>query len=260
MRFRPAYILGYSSALHTLASGMLAAGLPPPDLKVVISDSEPLLDYQRQTVARAFRCPVIETYGQTEGVLMASECFQGRMHLWPEAGYLEVLANGAAVPAGEIGDFVATGLNNPDMPFIRYRLGDCGSVSGGQGACSCGRRLPQLAAIVGRIDDIVVTADGRQISGLDPAFHSDGPLIEAQVVQESLDLLRVRCVVGPGWLTKHEDAVAEGIRDRVGSVRVEFERVDRIARGPNNKFKFVTSKLSREDRARALRCETTRVC
>ena len=255
IRFQPAYLLGYSSALHALAGGMLAANLPSPELKVVISDSEPLLDYQRETIERAFTCPVVETYGQTEGVLMASQCLHGRMHLWPETGYLEVLADGVQVSAGEIGDFVVTGLSNPDMPFIRYRVGDCGAVAPATEPCACGRTLPHLSSVVGRIDDVVVTADGRQIGGLDPAFHIDAPLVEAQVVQESFDLMRVRFVAGPGWLPEHEDLLAEGIRDRMGPVTVEFEKVDRIPRGPNNKFKFVTSNLSPEERSRAIRCE-----
>jgi hypothetical protein len=41
----------------------------------------------------------------------------------------------------------------------------------------------------------------------------------------------------------------------MGPVQVEFEQVEQIPRGPNNKFKFLTSKLTPEERARAIRCE-----
>lgn len=255
LRFKPAYLLGFPSAIHTLAAGMIAASLPPPGLNVVITDSEPLLDYQRELIERAFACPVVETYGQTENMLMASQCSHGRMHLWPESGCLEVLADGLPVPNGEIGDFIVTGLNNPDMPFIRYRVGDRGAIGVSGSGCSCGRTLPYLSSIIGRIDDVVVTRDGRQISRLDPALRIEAPLVEAQVVQESFELLRVRCVVGAGWNKEHEALIAGNIRDRMGPVRVEFELVDRIQRGANNKFKFLTSRLTPEERAQAIRCE-----
>jgi phenylacetate-CoA ligase len=63
-----------------------------------------------------------------EIVAAASECTSGRQHLWPEVGYTEVINTAQCAGLCEEGDLVCTGLLNVDMPFIRYRAGDRGSL------------------------------------------------------------------------------------------------------------------------------------
>ena len=103
--------------------------MQPPGLKVVISNAEPLFSYQRKLISQVFGCPVRETYGMSEMVAAAGECEHGRLHLWPEAGIVEVLADDRdePLPNGEVGRLICTGLINEDMPLIRYELGDRGS-------------------------------------------------------------------------------------------------------------------------------------
>ena len=56
---------------------------------------------------------------------MAMECPQGRIHVIPAAGILEILReDGSPCSAGEVGEIVVTGLLNDAMPLIRYRVGD----------------------------------------------------------------------------------------------------------------------------------------
>jgi phenylacetate-CoA ligase len=50
------------------------------------------------------------------------------------------------------------------MPFMRYRSGDLGAMA--KSLCDCGRSLPLLEKIDGRIQDAIITADGRIVSGL----------------------------------------------------------------------------------------------
>src|SRR5439155_9001358 len=66
VRFRVTYVLGYSSALHALARGALALGRRDVALKVVVTNAEPLFDFERRAIAEAFGCPVRETYGMAE--------------------------------------------------------------------------------------------------------------------------------------------------------------------------------------------------
>src|ERR1044072_143911 len=73
------YMLGYSSALFTLAQAALQQGLGGLSLEVVITNSEPLYDYQREMIAQAFDCPVRETYGMCELTAAAGECEFGRL-------------------------------------------------------------------------------------------------------------------------------------------------------------------------------------
>jgi phenylacetate-CoA ligase len=186
-----------------------------------------------------------------EIVAAASECNHSRLHLWPEAGVVETFAKGRSYPAGVAGELVCTGLFNVDMPLIRYRTGDRGCVSESVAPCPCGRTLPVLESVEGRIDDIVYTADGRPVGRLDPIFKARLPLLEAQIIQERLDFFRVIYVPGPGCDASTEEDIRSRLRDRVGPVEVTFQPVERIPRGPNGKFRAVVSRIAGQPRAEA---------
>ena len=65
---------------------------------------------------------------------------------------------------GETGEVVITDLNNYCMPFIRYRIGDLATASNGT-TCSCGRGLPKIQHIQGRVQSIIIGANGNYIPG-----------------------------------------------------------------------------------------------
>ena len=69
--------------------------------------------------------------------------------------YVEVLRpDGSPARAGEVGMVVVTDLVNRAMPIIRYQVGDTAALASGQ--CRCGRGLPLLDSIAGRVADYVV--------------------------------------------------------------------------------------------------------
>jgi phenylacetate-CoA ligase len=241
-RFRVRYLFGYSSALYELARGVLRAGRPGLDLAVVITNAEPLYDYQRRTIHEAFGCPVRETYGMAEIVAAASECAEGRLHLWPEVGLLE--AGGAG--SDEAGDLVCTGLLNADMPLIRYAVGDRGRPAAAHARCGCGRGLPMLESLEGRSDDSLRTRDGRRVGRLDPIFKRGLPIVEAQIVQESLDEVRLRFVPAADYTAGAGEALTREIRARLGPVRVTMEPIARIPRTRNGKFRAVICNIPGE--------------
>lgn len=174
----------------------------------------------------------------------ASECEFETLHTWPDAGIIEVRSDveGGSGDTGA-GELVATGLLNPNMPLIRYCTGDRGALSSSLTQCACGRTLPALANVEGRMDDTLVTLDGRRIGRLDPVFKSDLPLREAQIVQEELGLIRLRYVPAAGFTDRTQAEIAERIRERMGEIRVVFEPVDSIPRGANGKFKAVVQAM-----------------
>lgn len=238
------YLWGYSSALHALAEAALDARTVLP-MKVVIANAEPLLPYQREMIERAFGCPARETYGMAEAVCAAGECEAGQLHLWPEAGVLEVRgADGAWATEGTAGEFVCTGTVNEDMPLIRYRVGDRGIAPIEGTKCSCGRFLPLLPGVEGRCDDVLITPDGRRVGRMDPVFKGGIPVREAQIIQEALDRIRVKVVPAHGFAPRHVADLEARVRDRLGEVRVVVERVTEIPRTSAGKFKAVISELA----------------
>jgi phenylacetate-CoA ligase len=238
------YLLGYPSALSDLAERAGRLELGPPKISVIVSNAEPLLPEQRKIIEGFFGCDVRDTYGMAEMVAGAGECEYGTMHLWPEAGFVEVVDDDhRPVQRGETGRLVCTGLVNTKMPLIRYEVGDRGALARSGEKCRCGRNLPILTFIEGRLDDVVVAPDGRRIGRLDTAFKANMPIREVQVLQESPNDLLVRVVPDDGFESADADRIVDAVRDRVGEMRIRIERVATIPRGPNGKLRAVINLL-----------------
>jgi phenylacetate-CoA ligase len=247
-RHRVHYLLGYSSSLDLLARGIEASGGARPRLGLILSSAEPLFEHQRDRIAAVFGCAVYQTYGLAEIVAAASECPAGRLHLWPETGWVETLEDpsGATAP-----DLVCSGLLNTDMPLIRYRTGDRGVVNRHAPGCLCGRLPVFLDRIDARGADVIHTADGRELTCVDIIFEPDLAIREAQIVQESIAHLRLRYVPAAGFRPAMAEAMSIALRRRVGQVTVTLDECDHIPRGPNGKFRVIVSKVTPLKRAKA---------
>jgi phenylacetate-CoA ligase len=249
-RYRIRYLWGYSSSLYALAAGALRLKIRSLKMAVAVTNAEPLFGYQADAISEAFQCPVRETYGMSEAVAAASQCEAGRLHLWPEIGVTEIRDGDQDASAEEAGDLICTSLLNADMPLIRYRVGDCGRLAAEGTTCSCGRTLPVLAAVEGRKDDVLFTVDGRCIGRLDPVFKTNLPVIEAQIIQEALDRVRVRYLPAPDYTPQAGRSIIARLQERMGQVEVVLEAVEAIPRGTNGKFRAVICNLPSEERRR----------
>ncbi|HKY06331.1 MAG TPA: hypothetical protein VJQ56_15655, partial [Blastocatellia bacterium] len=103
---------------------------------------------------------------------------------------------------------------------------------------SCGRSLPAIAGLEGRKDDLLITRDGRRVFFLNPVFYQV-PVLEAQIVQESLDEIRVRYVPAQGFTGTSSEVITERLQARMGRVRVVLEEVEKVPRSSNSKFRAV---------------------
>jgi phenylacetate-CoA ligase len=245
-RHRVEHLLGYPSTLYALARMARERGVSVPQLTVVVSNSEQLHPHQRDELGAAFGCPVRDSYGMVENVAGASECASGALHLWPDAGIVEVVGDDddRPVPDGTVGQFVCTGLLNRDMPLIRYRIGDRGALAAtAAGGCSCGRSLPVIQSLDGRSSDAVVTPDGRRVFDTDAVF--DGlPIQERQLVQYEVDRFGITIVPAGSFAREEQRVLSERMRTYYGDVRFELQIVDAIPKGPNGKSRSMISLLA----------------
>ena len=243
--FHVEHLVSYSSSAAELARRCLDAGVTYDGLAVIVTNAEPLLEWQRDVIQRAFAAPARETYGMVEIVAGASECPRGTLHEWPDLGFVEVIDDDvdAPVAADTVGRLVCTGLVNDAMPLIRYVIGDRASAPVAGDACPCGRTLRKWGRIEGRSNDLLIAADGRRVYWLNPVFYGL-PVDEAQIVQESLDRVRISIVAGPDLTPAMEHLIAERLRGRLGDVQVVPERVSHIPRGPNGKFRAVVCNVA----------------
>lgn len=238
---RVTWLTGYTFSYYLLARLILEQGLKIPDLKAVITTSEKLTPEMRKVMEAAYGCRVYEEYSTVENSVFASECEEGQLHLSPDLGVVEILRpDGTPCEAGEVGEVVATCLMREYQPFIRYRVGDLAAWD--DEPCSCGRSMPILKEITGRIEDVVTGEDGRQMVRFHGIFVDQPHVVEGQIVQEALGRIRVKIVPTTAFTEADVKEIIGRVRSRVGpSTEVIVETVERIARTPAGKFQAVVS-------------------
>lgn len=248
------WLTGYAVSYYLLAQYILDQKLEAPPLRAVITTSEKLTPEMREVMERAYRCRVFEEYSTVENALFASECEQGRLHVSPDVGIVEILRpDGTPCMPGEVGEVVATCLMRTYQPFVRYRLGDLAAWDAEP--CPCGRSLPVIKEVVGRIEDVVVGPDGREMVRFHGIFVDQPHVREGQIVQEALDRIVARVVAAPGFGKHDESDIIRRIKQRLGDdVSVSVECVETIPRTASGKYKAVISHVQRNSRQKHSVC------
>lgn len=240
--FGAEYIEGYPSNVYAIARYIIDKKLEPIPMKACFTTAETLFGYHRQAVLEAFGCRTYDQYGSAELVVFGAECEHGSMHLSPEIGVVEVVDDDdRPLGPGQVGQLICTSLVNHTQPFIRYRIGDLGSLS--KESCPCGSPLPLLGHIEGRVDAVLITRDGRRIGRLDPVFKNAHGIAEAQIVQNDYDKFVIRIVATEDYTEAHGRMVINRLSKRVGGGDIRIETVDRIERTSAGKFKAVICNL-----------------
>jgi phenylacetate-CoA ligase len=241
--FNPTMIRGYPSQIYLIALHFLETGHCNIHPNAIYTYAETLLDRQRQVIEQAFDCPVYSSYGNGEHTGHLLQCKEGNFHVVHETCVIELLReDGEAANAGEVGELVITSLINKAMPMIRYKIGDTGILS--EGACKCGRSSPIFTNLTGRVEDFIVTPDGRHLGRLDHIFLKTLNVKEAQIVQEKIDSIVIRVVPRLGFDLSEEKLIMKEIHLRIGDMmNVRLELVNEIPRTAQGKFRFVVSKV-----------------
>lgn len=235
------YVQGYPSTLHLLAVAMLESGRPIPKgrLKAVFTSSESLLAYHRPVIEQAFGTRLYDRYGASELAVSMTNCAAGNLHVDMEYCIVEVepVERG---PGWVRGPLLVTGFANRATPLIRYRIGDIGTRL--DAPCVCGRAGDVFESIDGRIEDYVVTPEGRTIGRLDHVFKNQNDVAEAQIVQHATDLIVVHVVAKSSYSEASERSLLHALRSRLGNeIGIRIERVPEIAREANGKLRAVKS-------------------
>jgi len=240
-QFAPEEIIGYPSAIYDIASQYHHFDVAPQFRpKVVITNSETLMDWQRTRIEAVFNCPVRDYYGTAEYVLFSGQCSKGMYHLNPVIGMVETVDSVDRPVTDTAGEILATSLTNKAMPLLRYRIGDTAIMGSKQCACQSG--LPYFKQVLGRTDDVILTEDGKRIGRIDHIFKGLSGIQEAQVIQDQLNRCRIKVVTAQPGMTIDEQALKQNLLTRTGhGMHVDIEYTQTIERGANGKFKSVVS-------------------
>ena len=245
-RHRVRWLTGYAVSYYLLAQMILDQGLEVPPLQAVITTSEKVTAEMREVMERAYRCRVYEEYSTVENCVFASECEAGSLHVSPDVSLVEILRpDGSACDPGEPGEVVTTCLMRRYQPYIRYRVGDVATWA--VDPCRCGRAMPVLAEVIGRLEDVLIGPDGRRMVRFHGVFVGLANVREGQVIQETRDRIRIKVVVTEAFTEADAGEIKERIRKRMGDVEVVVQPVAEIPRTKAGKFKAVVNLLSQTE-------------
>jgi phenylacetate-CoA ligase len=185
----PTALVCYSQAGAELARYIKRHGRRSWPAIPTICGAERVTPRDRADLEDAFG-PVFDVYGCREVMMIAGECeLHDGLHVSMENLVVEIVVteNGRERLAreGETGEVVLTDLHNYGMPFIRYANGDI-ATAGPTQRCACGRSLPRIRSVQGRLSEMLRDGDGAAVSGiaLSYAFYDVSAAVrQFQVVQ-----------------------------------------------------------------------------
>ncbi len=158
--WQPDSIVGYASAMAALANEQQHGRLHIAPQSVFCA-ADTLTSDHRRRIEAAWNTRLFNTYGATEGGILAAECsaHQG-LHLFEDFTILEVVdADNQPVPPGEQGDKVLlTVLFRRTQPLIRYEITDLVRAAAPE-PCPCGRPFARISGVQGRVIEVLALAN-----------------------------------------------------------------------------------------------------
>jgi phenylacetate-CoA ligase len=246
-RREPGALFGHAHSLFVFARFIEEHGLAVPQLQAIIATSMMLLESERVVISRVFRCPVTNRYGCEEVGLIACECEKhSGLHVNAEHVHVEILrADGAPAEPGEEGQIVVTDLINKGMPLIRYAIEDMACWS--NRSCECGRALPLIERIVGRVADFLRRRDGSLVAGVslvEKTVTAIPGLEQLQIVQAEMTRFELNLVASDGFDETSQSRLRTVLHDVFGNdVEVQLNRMARIPQERNSKYRFAICKV-----------------
>jgi len=243
---RPGYFFTHPSLLHTLARLSIRDGIRLEGLTEARTLAESISPDLRDLCREAWNVPLTDVYSSTDAGYMALQCPEHtHYHVQSEGVLLEVLdAQGKPCGPGAIGRVVVTTLQNFAMPLIRYEIGDYAEVGP---PCPCGRGLPVLNRILGRVRNMIVTPEGKTFW---PAFgplrlSEILPIRQFQFIQRTRTLIEGRFVVDRPLDAAQEALLRERVLSKIpAGIELTVTYCDRIERSASGKFEDYISEVA----------------
>jgi phenylacetate-CoA ligase len=235
---QPEYLMTYPSILRELARRSAERGIRLERLREVRTFGELLAPDVRELCRMAWNVPVTDVYSADEVGYIALQCPEHEhYHVQSEGVLVEVLdESGKPCEPGQVGRVVVTALHNFALPLIRYELGDYAEVGE---PCSCGRGLPTLKRIMGRVRNMLVTAAGERYW---PTFGvralvEIAPIAQARFVQKEYTLVEARLVTTAPLTRDQEDKLRQVVLARLPrGFQLSLVYSEEIPRSEGGKF------------------------
>ncbi len=247
-RHRPALIDGYAESFNFLAHYLKQHGMDGVRPKGIMSSAQIMPEQTRTIIKEQFGCGAFDKYGSREfsGIAYESDAHDGHLVV-AENFIVEIIKDGRPAAPGEMGEVVITDLNNFCMPFIRYRVGDLAVAMDNSQPSPCGRGLPRIGQIEGRVQAIIFGTNGNFIPGTFFAHlfkDYDHVVSQYQVVQEQRGAVILKIVKAPRYTDEGFADIMKQLRHFLGNdMKFAIEYVDLIPLGRTGKRQGAVSKL-----------------
>jgi len=244
------YINGYTSSIVQFAKFLKRKNIVLKNacstIKYCFVTSEMLFESDKELMETQLGIPVVNEYGASELDLIAFQNPQGIWQINSETLFVEILdENNQVLPYGEEGRVVITSLYNKAHPFIRYDIGDLGTLSK-----ESTLKTPILEKLVGRTNDIAVLPSGKKAAGLTfyyitkSIIEDDGNVKEFVIEQLKPDTFKI-------IFSSSNDLSEEKIKKITSEMetylekglKITFERQDKLIRSKSGKLKQFKSLL-----------------
>lgn len=244
------YINGYTSVIVQFAKYLKKENIILssicPTLKMCIVTSEMLFDSDRIILENYLGIPIVNEYGAAELGLIAFQDTSKQWQMNSEDLFIEILDNNnKPLPLGETGKIVITSLYNKAHPFIRYELGDIGSLSK-----KSTLKQPILNNLQGRTSDLIHLPNGKISAGLTFYYVTKSVMDDSANVKEfiieqlKLDTFKISYVSDNALSSENIIAVNTAIEKYLEpNLTLRFERKNKIDRSKSGKLKQFTSHL-----------------
>jgi phenylacetate-CoA ligase len=164
---RPQVVVGTPTVLRRICALAAERGTRLARPRIVFSQGEVLDAAARALVEEVLGVAPVELYGLTEVGYVGWQCERREaLHANADLQLVELLRDERPAAPGELGRVVITDLRSRTLPLLRYDTGDL-AVAPQDELCVCGRALPLLGRIEGRVRRMLTRGDGTLITTRD---------------------------------------------------------------------------------------------
>lgn len=244
--FRPDILVGYGSYLEALFRTLKHKDTQMYCPQVLFYGAECMTEPGKMFIEQEFGASVLSIYNAVEAFKIGFLCeARHGFHLHDDLCHVRILnANGVDVPPGDKGQVVISNLVNKGTVLLNYCLGDVASLATCK--CSCGRGLPLLSELEGRVEDIIFLSNGGFIHprAIWAVLSQRNEVLKYQLIQHELERFELKLVTvdHPSYQVAVVDVLA-GLRRLLGeSAVIECEYATELVPEASGKFRPVMSR------------------
>jgi phenylacetate-CoA ligase len=255
--FEPKLLCAYPTSLEYLCRLMREQGFKL-HIPCVLTSSE-VLKREAWSLARdTLGCALADYYGQAERVGFAYAFAPREYRFMPWYSYVELVPfkSDQIADAGQGGlyEIIGTSYWNDLMPLVRYRTGDLVRLPESWGEREIEEvvlGMRSFSGVLGREQEILVCPKGVRLTGIDHIPRDVNHILRIQVIQETLDDVRILVLPAPGYTESDAAQLLHNARAKVPeTMRLRIETAQVLERTPRGKTPLVIHRKPVQDRLR----------